>query len=116
VAVLPLAKLVDDLRSGKPFEAGRRSWSEEVDGALIQRDQLHPTFTGSVALLACTEQAANERFLGVRQPNAPGAPVAFEHDPTKVAERIREAAGDGVSATPGTGAGAGAAAKGANTR
>ena len=89
VAVLRLSKLVDDLRSGKPFEAGRRSWSEESDGALIQRDQLHPTFNGTIALIACTEQAANERFLGVRQPNAPGAPVAFEHDPAKVAERVR---------------------------
>jgi hypothetical protein len=121
VAVLPLAKLVDDLRSGKPFEAGRRSWSEEVDGALIQRDQLHPTFTGSVALLACTEQAANERFLGVRQPNAPGAPVAFEHDPTKVAERVRDAAGDGAgvkngASADGAGAGAGPGAKGASAR
>ncbi len=96
VAVLPLAKLVNDLRSSKPFEAGRRSWSEESDGALIQRDQLHPTFVGSIALIACTEQAANERFLGVRQPNAPGAPVAFEHDPTKVAERVRDAAGAGA--------------------
>lgn len=90
VAVLPLARLVDDLRSGKPFEAGRRSWSEEADGPLIQRDQLHPTFAGTVALLARTEQSANERFLGVRQPNAPGAPAAFEHDPSKVGARVRE--------------------------
>lgn len=90
VAVLPLSRLVDDLRSGKPFEAGRRSWSEEADGPLIQRDQLHPTFAGTVALLARTEQSANERFLGVRQPNAPGAPAAFEHDPAKVGARVRE--------------------------
>ena len=121
VAILPLAKLVDDLRSGKPFEAGRRSWSEELDGALIQRDQLHPTFAGTVALLACTEQAANERFLGVRQPNAPGAPVAFEHDPTKVAERVRDAAGDGAgvkngASADGAGVGAGPGAKGASAR
>ena len=47
-----------------------------------------------MALIAGSEQAANERFLGVRQPNAPGAPVAFEHDPAKVAERARIAAGE----------------------
>lgn len=89
VAVMPLARLVEDLREGKPFAAGRRTWSEADDGALIQRDRLHPTFAGSVALLACTEQAANERFLGVRQPNAPGAPAAFEHDPARIAAKAR---------------------------
>lgn len=107
VAVLPLSRLVDDLRSGKPFEAGRRGWSEERDGPLIQRDQLHPTFAGTVALLARTEQAANERFLGVRQPNAPGAPAAFEHDPSKVGARVRESIqGAGNAATPPAGPGA----------
>jgi hypothetical protein len=100
VAVLPLARLVEDLRGGNPFQAGRRSWSEEADGALIQRDRLHPTFAGSVALIARSEQAANERFLGVRQPNAPGAPAAFEHDPAKVAERARIAAGADAAAAP----------------
>ncbi|MFM8699533.1 MAG: hypothetical protein ACKOF7_12940, partial [Phycisphaerales bacterium] len=78
VALLPLGRLVSDLRSGKPFQAGRRTWDAAVDGALIQRDDLHPTFEGSVALLARAEQAANDRFLGARQPNAPGAPAAFE--------------------------------------
>jgi len=43
--------------------------------------------------VARTEQAANERFLGVRQPNAPGAPTAFEHDPAKVLARLRETMG-----------------------
>ena len=90
VAVLPLARLVEELRSGKPFDAGRRSWSEATDGPLIQRDQLHPTFAGTVALLARTEQSANERFLGIRQPNAPGAPAVFEHDPATVGARVRE--------------------------
>ena len=45
-----------------------------------------------------SEQAANERFLGVRQPNAPGAPTAFEHDPAKVVARLREAMGGGERA------------------
>jgi hypothetical protein len=94
VAVLPLARLVADLRSGEPFAAGRRSWSERADGPLIQRDQLHPTFAGTVALLARSEQAANDRLLGIRQPNSPGAPAAFEHDPASVAERARLEAAD----------------------
>ena len=89
MAVLPLAQLVEELRSGTPFVAGRRTWSERADGPLIQRDQLHPTFAGTVALLARAEQAANARLLGVRQPNAPGAPSAFLHDPAAVAERAR---------------------------
>jgi hypothetical protein len=89
-ALLPLAELVDDLRSGTQFTAGRREWSERADGPLIQRDRLHPTFAGMVALLARTEQSANERFLGAMQPNAPGAPAAFEHDPAAVGDRVRE--------------------------
>lgn len=92
VAVMPLSELIEDLREGTPFLAGRREWSEPADGPLIQRDRLHPTFAGTVALIARTEQAANERFLGARRPNAPGAPAAFEHDPGKVAERLRAAA------------------------
>lgn len=88
-AVLPLAELVDDLRSRTPFTAGRREWSEGDDGPLIQGDRLHPTFAGMVALLARTEQSANERFLGAMQPNAPGAPAAFEHDPAVVGDRVR---------------------------
>lgn len=92
VAVMPLSSLTQELRQGRPFRAGRREWSEQADGPLIQRDQLHPTFAGSIALIARTEQAANERFLGIRRPNAPGAPAAFEHDPAKVAESMRAAA------------------------
>ncbi len=92
VAVVPLARLVAELRSGKPFEAGRRTWSESADGALIQRDQLHPTFVGSLALLACIEQAVCERFLGIAQPNAPGAPEIFRQDPAAVATAWRERA------------------------
>ena len=104
VAVMPLAQLAADLRSGKPFVAGRRSWSEESDGPLLQKDRLHPTFAGTVAMLARTEQSANERFLGIRQPNAPGAPAAFEHDPERVGAKAREAmAANARPAAPPTG-------------
>ena len=104
VAVMPLARLVEELRAGTPFEAGRRSWSEQADGALLQKDQLHPTFAGTVALLARTEQAANERFLGIRQPNAPGAPAAFDHDPSRVGAKAREAMAAPPPARPSGGA------------
>lgn len=100
VALLPLSRLIEQLRSGKPFDAGRRSWSEEVDGPLLQRDQLHPTFNGEVALLARIEQAANERFLGATQPNAPGAPTVFEQDPRRVGEILRERIDPPPTASP----------------
>ena len=102
VAVMALSRLVANLRDGRPFEAGRRIWSEASDGALIQGDRLHPTLSGTVALLASTEQAANDRFLGVRRPRAPGAPEVFEHDPARVSERIRIRAG--AARTPAAGA------------
>lgn len=88
VAIVPLAALVVQLDSDKPFTAGNRTWSTKADGALIQADRLHPTFAGSVALLARAEQSVNEHF---RRGEAPGlVSTAFEHDPTKVAAAMRE--------------------------
>lgn len=93
VAVVPLATLVQQLNGQEPFDAGGRTWSVERDGPLIQSDRLHPTFVGSVALLASAEQAATERFGGNGCPEgAEGSTPpsqAFEHDPQKVAAAVR---------------------------
>ncbi|MBL9140446.1 MAG: hypothetical protein JNK53_01150 [Phycisphaerae bacterium] len=87
VTIVPLAALVKQLDSGEPFQAGNRTWSSKADGPLIQADRLHPTFAGSVALLARTEQSASEHF---RKGEAPGlTPAAMEHDPVKVGATAR---------------------------
>lgn len=87
VAVVPLAALVTQLNGQEPFKAGTRMWSNKTDGPLIQADHLHPTFVGSVALIARAEQAAGEHFRGS---DAPGLEAqAFVHDPVKVATKLR---------------------------
>jgi hypothetical protein len=87
VTVVPLARLVEQLNGSDPFTAGNRVWSAKGDGPLIQADHLHPTFVGSVALIACAEQAACTHFRGS---DSPGLQVqVFEHDPAKVAAVIR---------------------------
>jgi hypothetical protein len=87
VTIVPLAALLKKLETGEPFRAGSRTWSAKADGPLIQADQLHATFAGTVALLACSEQAVAEHF---RRSDAPvPAGTAFEHDPAKVGARVR---------------------------
>jgi len=95
VVVLPLARMQSSLMRDGSLEVAGATLRSTSGAPLLQRDRLHPTFAGTVALLAKSEQAANERFLGVRRPNAPGAPAAFEDDPAQVAQRLREAAMDG---------------------
>ncbi len=86
--VVPLAELVLQLDGDTPFQAGSRTWSTKADGPLIQADRLHPTFAGSVALLARAEQATTEHY---RPGEAPGmATTAFEHDPAKVAKSLQK--------------------------
>lgn len=87
VTVVPLAALLKQLEAGEPFRAGSRTWSAKADGPLIQADQLHATFVGSVALLACSEQAVTEHFRRSDAPAPTGS--AFEHDPAKVGARLR---------------------------
>ncbi len=116
VAVVPLAALVTQLNSGEPFQAGNRTWSAAADGALIQADRLHPTFAGSVALLARTEQSASEHF---RKGEAPGMLASsLEHDPAKVAAAVKKSIDEEIAKRAArqapTGGAAGGAAGGAS--
>ena len=65
VLVFPLAATVDDLNAGKTIEVGGQRF-EPGKGRLIQSDELHPTFRGSVAVAFAIAQdlkaACGERF------------------------------------------------------
>jgi len=52
VRVLTLSTLTPALEHGQPIEIRGRMWSKANDGALLQLDRLHPTFIGSMAMLA----------------------------------------------------------------
>ncbi|MBX3355717.1 MAG: hypothetical protein KF724_08465 [Phycisphaeraceae bacterium] len=52
VRVLPLSTLVPSLETGQSVDIRGRAWSKANDGELIQRDRLHPTFAGAMAMLA----------------------------------------------------------------
>lgn len=90
VRVLHLSTLAPTLDRGDPIEIRGRTWSKDADGALLQRDRLHPTFIGAMAMLAsacelaetCAPSAANTTPVFV----ACDETLCF--DPAKVTERF----------------------------
>jgi hypothetical protein len=83
VVVVPLADLVARLHSGKDVEIRGNHWSGAALAGLIQRDRLHPTLEGEVALWLGSLDA----FVRSR-PDLPDS--AFDWDAGAIAKRIRE--------------------------
>lgn len=79
VCVVSLSKLTADLLQLKPIHAAGRQWDEKKLGPLLQKDRLHPTFAGTVTVLAATLDA-----LDTRTDNA--ALKSFEIDPAVLRE------------------------------
>lgn len=52
VRMIPLASILDSLKSGAEISLGGKVWDPTKLGALLQKDQLHPTYCGTVALTA----------------------------------------------------------------
>lgn len=52
VRMVPLSSILDSLKSGAEISLGGKVWDPAKLGALLQRDQLHPTYCGTVALTA----------------------------------------------------------------
>ena len=81
VCVVSLSKLTQDLLQKKPIHAAGRDWEAKSLGPLLQKDRLHPTFAGTVTVLAATLDA-----LDTKTDNA--AQKCFEIDPTVLRERF----------------------------
>ncbi|MCP3902615.1 MAG: hypothetical protein GY715_03180 [Planctomycetes bacterium] len=84
VVVLPLADLLERMRSDHAFTVGGHRWPEGSATKLMQRDQLHPTALGLIALA----QSVGDELARFAPTVVEGA---FEVDPDRVMERVREA-------------------------
>jgi len=81
VCVVSLSKLTQDLLQKKSIHAAGREWDAQTLGPLLQKDRLHPTFAGTVTVLAATLDA-----LDTKTANA--ALKSFEIDPVVLHERF----------------------------
>jgi len=50
VIVVPMDRIVREMRAGKAFTIGRHAWPEESTERMLQEDQLHPTIEGLCAI------------------------------------------------------------------
>jgi len=94
VAIVPLHDIVRRAHAGEVVKAGNRDWNPAELGPMLQKDRLHPTLVGSMALLAAALQAADS-----------AAPVRvsdrFDLDPTRLkASLLARIAADSVSPEP----------------
>ena len=81
VCVVSLSKLTQDLVQKKSIHAAGREWDAQTLGPLLQKDRLHPTFAGTVTVLAATLDALDTK-------TNKGALVNFEIDPVVLRERF----------------------------
>jgi hypothetical protein len=93
IALLDLATLVRNVIDGKPVRACNRDWCETDLGPLLQRDRLHPTLNGTLAVVAAALDAADRRTDGA-------ASRAFDLNPATIRERVSRQAGQRADGTP----------------
>lgn len=90
IALLDLAELVRKVLDKKPVRACNREWCEADLGPLLQRDRLHPTLNGTLAVVAAALEAADRGTGGA-------ASKAFDLDPTTIRARIGTVAARGAA-------------------
>jgi hypothetical protein len=93
IALLDLAALVRNVIDGKPVRACNRDWCETDLGPLLQRDRLHPTLNGTLAVVAAALDAADRRTDGA-------ASRAFDLNPATIRERVSKQAAQRTDGTP----------------
>jgi hypothetical protein len=97
IALLDLAALVRNVLDKKPVRACNRDWCETDLGPLLQRDRLHPTLNGTLAVVAASLDAADRRTDGA-------ASRAFDLNPATIRERVSKQAAQRVDASARDGA------------
>lgn len=61
--LFPLAELMEQLKTGTPFSIGDQAWSSEDLKKVLQRDRLHPTIEGQVALIQQLDEVFEQTEL-----------------------------------------------------
>jgi hypothetical protein len=94
--LLPLSQIQAGLRGRKPVNLGGREWVSTDEVPLLQRNQLHPTFVGTVAIASALIDTARAFDAD--------APVPFRFDPSEIRSKIlvakAEGKGEAAHATP----------------
>jgi len=81
--LLPLSEVQAGLRERRPVQLGGREWTSTDEVPLLQNDQLHPTFVGTVAIASALID--NARAFDS------DAPAPFRFDPNEIRTKILEA-------------------------
>jgi len=81
--LLPLSELQVGLRERRPVQLGGREWTPTDDVPLLQNDQLHPTFVGTVAIASA--------LIDIARAFDSDAPAPFRFDPDEIRRKILEA-------------------------
>jgi hypothetical protein len=84
VKIMPLAQILETLKKGGSIDLAGKSWNPAELGALLQDDQLHPTFAGTVVIAA--------GLIDLAKSNDPSTPPPFDFDPKFIRERVLEKA------------------------
>ena len=80
VKIMPLSHILETLQKGGPIELAGKSWNPEELGELLQDDQLHPTFAGTVVIAA--------GLIDLAKTKDPSTPPPFDFDPKLIRERV----------------------------
>ena len=84
VKIMPLSQILETLKKGGPIDLAGKSWNPAELGALLQDDQLHPTFAGTVVIAA--------GLIDLAKSNDPSTPPPFDFDPKLIRKRVLEKA------------------------
>lgn len=84
VKIMPLSQILETLKRGGAIDLAGKSWNPAELGELLQNDQLHPTFAGTVVLAA--------GLIDLARTNDPSTPPPFDFDPKLIRERVLEKA------------------------
>ena len=84
VKIMPLSQILETLKKGGSIDLAGKSWNPAELGALLQDDQLHPTFAGTVVIAA--------GLIDLAQSNDPSTPPPFDFDPKLILEKVLEKA------------------------
>ena len=91
IALLDLREVMRRTLAKEPIRACNRDWCEADLGPMLQKDKLHPTLNGSLAVVASALQAADTKTQGT-------VSKAFDLDPARVRLRIGARAAAGATA------------------
>ena len=80
VKIMLLSQILETLKKGGSIDLAGKSWNPAELGELLQDDQLHPTFAGTVVIAA--------GLIDLAKTNDPSTPPPFDFDPKLIRERV----------------------------